>query len=123
MAEIIWTEPSLHDLDDIADYIALDKPNAASRFVEKVFNSIDRLATHPLSGKQVEELPNSPYHEIVVAPCRVFYRPDQDAVYILHVMRGERLLRNFLLEERNKNRKNFQAMHGRRSHTPDKRVK
>ena len=111
MAEIIWTEPSLNDLDDIADYIALDKPNAASRFVGKVFDSIDRLADHPLSGKQVEELPDSPYREIVVPPCRIFYRPDKNAVYILHVMRGERLLLNFLLEERNQNRKNFQPTH------------
>jgi toxin ParE1/3/4 len=116
MAEIIWTKPSLNDLDDIAGYIALDKPHAAARFVGKVFNSIERLADHPLSGKQVEELPGSPYREIVIPPCRVFYRPDKDAVYILHVMRGERLLRDFLLEERNKNRKNFQPTHpsGRR---------
>lgn len=28
MAEIIWTEPALADLDAIADYIALDKPDA-----------------------------------------------------------------------------------------------
>ena len=102
MAEIIWTGPSLSDLDDIADYIALDNPHAASRFVEKVFDSISRLAEHPLSGKKVDELFNSPYREIVVSPCRVFYRPDKNAVYILHVMRGERLLRNFLLEERDK---------------------
>jgi toxin ParE1/3/4 len=26
MAELIWTEPALHDLDAIADYIALDNP-------------------------------------------------------------------------------------------------
>ena len=29
MAEVIWTEPALHDLDAIADYIALDDPQAA----------------------------------------------------------------------------------------------
>lgn len=105
MAKIIWTEPSLDDLDKIADYIALDKEDAAFRFVKKVFASVDRLADHPLSGKQVHELQRTPYREIVVAPCRVFYRPEKDVVYILHVMRGERLLRNFLLEERNRNRK------------------
>ena len=108
MAKIIWTEPSLDDLDKIAGYIALDKPDAASRFVKKVFASVERLADHPLSGKQVYELPKTPYREIVVAPCRVFYRPENDAVYILHVMRGERLLCNFLLEERDMNRKHFQ---------------
>ena len=29
MAELIWTEPALSDLDTIADYIALDNPDAA----------------------------------------------------------------------------------------------
>ena len=29
MAEVIWTEPALNDLDAIADYIALDDPAAA----------------------------------------------------------------------------------------------
>ena len=29
MVELIWSEPALQDLDAIADYIALDKPEAA----------------------------------------------------------------------------------------------
>lgn len=100
MAEIVWTEPALGDLDKVADYIALDKPDAASRFVKKVFTAVDRLSAHPLSGRKILELPDTPYREIVVSPCRVFYRFDKKRVYILHVMRGERLLRTFLLEER-----------------------
>ena len=31
MAEVIWAEPALNDLDAIADYIALDNPEAARR--------------------------------------------------------------------------------------------
>ena len=29
MAEVIWAEPALNDLDAIADYISLDNPEAA----------------------------------------------------------------------------------------------
>jgi plasmid stabilization system protein ParE len=36
MAEMIWTEPALQDLDAIADYIALDNPLAARRLVQRV---------------------------------------------------------------------------------------
>jgi plasmid stabilization system protein ParE len=54
--ECITTVSLLDDLDKIADYIALDKPDAAFRFVKKVFASVERLADHPLSGKQVHEL-------------------------------------------------------------------
>jgi toxin ParE1/3/4 len=36
MAEIIWTQPALDDLDALADYMALDKPAAASGLVRRV---------------------------------------------------------------------------------------
>jgi toxin ParE1/3/4 len=43
VAQIIWTEPALSDLNEIAEYIALDKLNAARRLVKQVFSSVDRL--------------------------------------------------------------------------------
>ena len=36
MAQVIWTEPALLDLNEIAEYIALDKITAAKKFVQKV---------------------------------------------------------------------------------------
>lgn len=30
MAEVIWAEPALNDLDAIADYIALDNPRGGT---------------------------------------------------------------------------------------------
>ena len=104
MARLIWTEPALLDLDEIAEYIALDKPLAASRYVQKVFDRIERLQAHPNSGKRPAELPRTSYREVVVAPCRIFYRVEQDAVYILYVMRAERLLRTYLLNNRDRNK-------------------
>jgi len=100
MARLIWTEPALADLDEIAEYIALDSPLAASRFVEKVFDKTDRLEAHPRSGRRPPELTRTDYREIVVAPCRIFYRVEKDDVYILYVMRSERLLRPHILELR-----------------------
>jgi len=104
VARLIWTEPALADLEAIADYIALDNPAAACRFVERVFQSVERLERFPRSGKRPAELTRSPYREIVVTPCRVFYRAERDSVFILHVMRAERLFQEFLIEERNRNR-------------------
>ena len=51
MAEVIWTEPALQELNEIAEYIALDNPAAASRLVEEVFDKIDRLEDFPQSGR------------------------------------------------------------------------
>lgn len=105
MAELIWTEPALADLDAIADYIALDDPAAASRLVQRVFGHVGQLATHPESGSRPPELRQSRYRQIVEPPCRIFYRWDGARVFILHVMRGERLLRKTLLVQRSRQQK------------------
>ena len=47
MAEIIWAEPALSDLDTIANYIALDNPEAARRLVRKIFEHVGHLEDHP----------------------------------------------------------------------------
>ena len=104
MAQIIWTEPALQDLNEIAEYIALDKVSAANKLVQKIFSSTERLEQFPKSGRKPPELTRSRYLEIIVNPCRIFYRIEKEKIYILYVMRSERKLRNYLLEDRaNKN--------------------
>lgn len=44
MAEVIWSEPALEQLDTIASYIALDKPDAARGVVRRIVDATDRLA-------------------------------------------------------------------------------
>ena len=53
MAELIWTEPALSDLDAIADFSALDKPDAAKAFVRRVFSHVEQLQEHPESSWRV----------------------------------------------------------------------
>jgi len=100
MAELTWTEPALSDLNEIAEYIALENPSAARGLVQQVFSVVGRLEHHPKSGKIPVELEGNRYREVVVGPCRVFYRHNHGKVLILYVMRSERELRNFLLEDR-----------------------
>ena len=100
MAEIVWTEPALNDLDAIADYIALENPAAASELVRRVFEHIEQLEAHPASGSRPAELKKSRYRQIVEPPCRVFYRYEGSRVFVLYVMRSERLLRKGQLKSR-----------------------
>ena len=100
MAQVIRAEPALNDLDAIADYIALDNPEAARRLVQKIFEHVEHLASHPKLGSKPEELKGWRYRQIVEPPCRIFYREDSGRILILHVMRSERLLRSELLSER-----------------------
>ena len=92
MARIIWTEPALLDLDRIADYIALDKLDAASRLVRRVFESVERLADFPESVSCPKELRGTRYRHLVIPPLRIFYRIEKNEIFIIYVMRGEKLL-------------------------------
>ncbi len=77
MVEIVCTEPAPNDLDTIADYIALDNPRAAAQLVQRVFAHVE-------------------------PPCRAIYRHEKGRVFILHVVRAERLLKKRLLARTSK---------------------
>jgi plasmid stabilization system protein ParE len=102
MAEIVWTEPALSDLDAIADYIALDNPAAACALVHRVFAHVEQLKAHPESGSRPEELRRSRYRQVVEPPCRVIYRYDGRRVFVLYVMRSEQLLQSSIVDARDK---------------------
>jgi plasmid stabilization system protein ParE len=97
MAKIIWTEPALDQLDEIAEYIALDSPVAAIELVARIFKKVDRLAQFPNSGREPPEVPGSIYREVVCSPCRIFYRREGTNVLIICVMRDEMQLRKYML--------------------------
>ncbi|GAA6146412.1 type II toxin-antitoxin system RelE/ParE family toxin [Thalassolituus maritimus] len=94
--ELIWTEPAVQDLDSLAEYIALSNPVAAGELVQRVFNGVERLSRFPESGRFPPELEGFPYREVIVNPCRLFYRIENNKVFILHVFRQERDIRRFL---------------------------
>ena len=60
MVELIWSEPALQDLDAIADYIALDKPQAARSLVARVFGKVEALRRFPRLGSCPPALPGMP---------------------------------------------------------------
>jgi toxin ParE1/3/4 len=100
MARLIWTEPALNDQDAIADYISLDKPEAAQRYVQRVFHAVERLSQFPQSGSIPPEIPHLPYRQVIVPPCRIFYREDGQDVLIIYVMRGEERFSEIVLTDR-----------------------
>jgi toxin ParE1/3/4 len=85
------------DLEQVAEYIARDKPDAAANFVQMVMKSIDQLEDFPFKGRIVPEFQREHYREIIVAPCRIIYTPVSDAVIVLRIIRGERQLQGGML--------------------------
>lgn len=110
MAEVVWSEPALADLDAIADYIALDSWAAASAFVACIYTDVGQLTEYPESGSGPLELGKTTrYREIFEPPCRVFYRFDGARVFVGYRMGGERLLRPRQLDKRAKRAETFRA--------------
>ena len=97
MAKVIWTESALLELDLIAQYIALDKPNAAKKLVKNILNATKQLELFPESGRIPPEISHLNYLEIIVKPCRIFYRINGDEVYIVYIMRDKQDLIKYLL--------------------------
>lgn len=93
MAEVIWTERAVSQLDEIAGYIALDKPGAAARVAAQVYAKAGLLAFSPKLGRLVPELSRSNYRMFWIRPCWVYYRISGERRIILHVRRAERPFR------------------------------
>ena len=94
MAELIWGDVAISDLEDIYDYIARDSHQYAKHQVERIYHSTERLRQFPESGRRVHEFPHLPHREVIVDNYRVIYRYAVDiaTVLILTVVHGRRLL-------------------------------
>lgn len=72
--KLIWSPSARLDLKDIAAFIAEDSPSAADRFVENLFQAVERLADFPESGRIVPEFGDPNIREVIRKPCRIVYR-------------------------------------------------
>jgi plasmid stabilization system protein ParE len=62
--------------------------------VQKIFEHVDHLESHPKLGSKPQELKGWRYRQLVEPPCRIFYREDSGRVLILqaeYVHRGDNL--------------------------------
>ena len=95
MVKVVWTDSAIHDLNDIGEYIAKDSERYAQLTVERLFNSIDILESHPLSGKMVPEFENDKIRELIRFNFRIVYKVvDNYRIDIISVHRCERLIDN-----------------------------
>jgi toxin ParE1/3/4 len=80
-----WLRRALRNLEEEADYIARDDPQAAAQ-VERIAASVDLLATHPGLGRP-GRVPGTRELIVTGAPYIVPYRVRDDTVEILRVIR------------------------------------
>jgi plasmid stabilization system protein ParE len=89
---IVWSSLAVRKVLDEARYIARDRPNAAERWADSIFEAALPLAQHPHQGRTVPELARVEIRELIHRGYRIIYRLDQEAVLILTVRHSRRLL-------------------------------
>jgi toxin ParE1/3/4 len=87
--KIKWLDLAVDDLEELADYIAHDNPDAAYRMVAFLWASINRLADHPETGRPGRVFGT---RELVIShtPFIVPYRIVNSEIQILRVLHGAR---------------------------------
>ena len=92
MAQVRWTPQAADDLDAIAEFIARDSPYFAGLFIADILQSVNRLVDFPESGRIVPEIGNRSIREVILGSYRIIYRLRSEAVEVLTVHHGARLL-------------------------------
>jgi toxin ParE1/3/4 len=90
MVKIIWSPDALEDIELIAEYISRDSPNRASKFVEKLVLSTDRLIEFPFSGRIIPELNDENRREIIIDQYRIMYEYKNNEVWITAVFHSSK---------------------------------
>ena len=94
MAEVIWTDNALDDLNDIGEFIAKDSERYAQVTVLKLFTAVDILEYYPKKGFMVPELRDETIRQLKVDNYRIVYQFLEDIrlVTILTVHYSSRLI-------------------------------
>ncbi len=92
--EVNLTEHAQDDLEHVYYYIAADNPNNAANFVLQLEKKVYSLNTfperHPLIPEN--EFFRTDYRHLVYKKYRIIYRVIGDAVFILRIIHGARIL-------------------------------
>ena len=81
-AEVRWLDQAKDDLREILDYIAVENPYAAERYISELQAACERLAPFPLSGRRY----NDQFRVLAFRHHLVFHLYDEAAGVVSVVM-------------------------------------
>lgn len=90
--KLLWTDRARRDLLDIGRFIARDNPRVARAWVEQLRERARRAAETPLAGRVVPDRADRETREVFVRNYRIVYRVFDDAIHVLTLFEGHRLL-------------------------------
>ena len=86
MADIVWTEEALSDLEAIGEYFERTSPQYATTIVDRLYTSVEPLSEHPRMGRRVPEVDHESVRELIVEGYRVLYQLREERIEILTVV-------------------------------------
>lgn len=99
MAEVKFTDQSINDLNDIAEYISNDSVFYAELQIQKLINRTDTLEKFPLIGRIVPELNLKSVREIIEGNYRIIYRVvNKSMIHILTFHHSRRKLKRTVIK-------------------------
>lgn len=90
--KLLWSTRSQEDLLGVGRFIARDNRAAARRWVEKLRQQARRVAENPNVGRIVPEHSRPDLREVLLRSYRIVYLVTDDAIVVLTVFEGHRLL-------------------------------
>ena len=88
--KVIWAPLAETRALEAVDYIARERPEVASDWLDQLLERTAALSQFPRRGRVVPEIDRPPYREIQHAPYRVIYRVDTTQVVILTIRHWRR---------------------------------
>ena len=89
---IIWSPLAIQRVNEIAQYIAQDNYDAAIKWIDTIFEQVERLKSFPQSGRIFPETNREQVREILYKNYRIIYRLDEQAINILTVRHRKQIL-------------------------------
>jgi len=89
MARIVRTESAKRDVAAIAEYIAVDNPSAAERWVDEIDQTLELIGRHPLIGERVDHLVLG-VRRFSYGSYLLFYVPIDNGIELRRVLHGAR---------------------------------
>jgi addiction module RelE/StbE family toxin len=90
--KIIWSPLALERVEEIAKYIAQDKPMAAENWIENIFAKVGQLRNAPETGRIVPETNKTECRELLYGNYRIIYRIEMKQISVLTVRHGMQIL-------------------------------
>jgi toxin ParE1/3/4 len=89
--KVIWSPLAIDRAVEQARVIAQDKPGAAARWLDGLFDATESLADLPKLGRMVPELKKEDHRELSYGLYRIIYRIDAKQISVLTVRHSRRL--------------------------------